>query len=60
MSINMNQNFHDRKIHIDNGWTIIIGRGLDIFQKPNTWLSIGMNDLSLRKCLETKIDIYKR
>jgi len=36
-----------------------IGRGLDFYQKPNNWFEIGVNDLSLRKCLETKVDIYK-
>jgi len=50
---------HDREIRLDNGWVIKIGRGLDFYQKPLTWHDIGTNDLSLRKCLETKVDIYK-
>jgi len=36
-----------------------IGRGLDFFQKPDSWFSVGTNDLMLRKCLETKVDIFK-
>ena len=60
LDIKVNENLHDREIRIDNGWTVKIGRGLDFFQKPETWFSVGMNDLALRKCLETKIDIYKR
>jgi ATP-dependent Lon protease len=59
LDIKVNEKLHDREIRIDNGWTVKIGRGLDFFQKPDTWFSVGMNDLSLRKCLETKVDIYK-
>jgi ATP-dependent Lon protease len=60
LEININEHLHDREIRIDNGWTIKIGRGLDFYQKPDSWFGIGANDLSLRKCLETKIDIFKR
>ena len=54
-----NTNLHDREIRIDNGWVIKIGRGLDFYQKPNGWFELGANDLSLRKCLETKVDIFR-
>ena len=57
--VKLNSNMHDREIRIDNGWVVKIGRGLDFFQKPNSWFDIGVNDLTLRKCLETKVDIYK-
>jgi len=53
-----NPNLHDREIRLDNGWVIKIGRGLDFYQKPNSWFEVGANDLALRKCLETKVDIY--
>ena len=59
LDVKVDENIHDREIRIDNGWVVKIGRGLDFFQKPETWFSVGMNDLSLRKCLETKVDIYK-
>lgn len=49
---------HDRVITLDNGWVIKIGRGLDIYQKPDNWFSIGSNDMDLRLCLETMVDIY--
>ncbi len=52
-------NIHDREVRIDNGWVIKIGRGFDIYQKPDDWFSIGANDLELRPCLETMVDIYK-
>ncbi len=58
--IKVNENLHDREIRIDNGWTIKIGRGLDFYQKPDTWFSVGVNDLSLRKCLETSVDIFRK
>ena len=59
LEIKMNSNMHDREIRIDNGWVIKIGRGIDFYQKPGGWYEIGVNDLSLRKCLETKVDIYR-
>jgi ATP-dependent Lon protease len=59
LEIKLNPNMHDREIRLDNGWTIKIGRGLDFYQKPGGWFEIGANDLSLRKCLETKVDIFQ-
>ena len=59
LEIKINENLHDREIRIDNGWVVKIGRGLDFFQKPDSWFGIGANDLSLRRCLETKVDIFK-
>jgi ATP-dependent Lon protease len=59
LDIDLNPNMHDREIRIDNGWRIKIGRGLDFYQKPQGWYSVGANDLSLRPCLETKVDIFK-
>lgn len=58
LEIELNPNIHDREIRLDNGWIIKIGRGLDFYQKPGGWFEIGSNDLSLRKCLETKVDIF--
>ena len=31
---------HDRSITSDNNWKIILGRGLDIWQKTNGWYDI--------------------
>jgi ATP-dependent Lon protease len=59
LKISFDGNMHDREINLDNGWTIKIGRGLDYFQRPEDWLNIGANDLDLRPCLETSIDIFK-
>jgi len=59
LEVKLNPNMHDREIRIDNGWLVKIGRGLDFFQKPGGWFEVGANDLSLRKCLETKVDIFR-
>ncbi len=59
LDVTLNPNIHDREIRLDNGWIIKIGRGLDFYQKPGGWFEVGVNDLSLRKCLETKVDIFR-
>ncbi len=59
LEIRLNPALHDREIRLDNGWIIKIGRGLDFYQRPDNWNAIGVNDLTLRKCLETKVDIYR-
>ena len=60
LDIQLNEKIHDREVRIDNGWTVKIGRGLDFYQKPDGWFSIGASDLGLRKCLETKVDIFRQ
>ena len=54
-----NSALHDREIRLSNGWKIKIGRGFDIYQRPDDWLQIGANDLDLRPCRETMVDIYR-
>jgi ATP-dependent Lon protease len=60
LDIKVNKNLHDREIRINNGWIVKIGRGLDFYQKPTGWFEIGAHDLALRKCLETKVDIFRQ
>ncbi|MBK6907820.1 MAG: BREX system Lon protease-like protein BrxL [Rhodocyclaceae bacterium] len=60
LDIKVNKNLHDREIRINNGWVVKIGRGLDFYQKPTGWFEIGAHDLALRKCLETKVDIFRQ
>lgn len=51
---------HDRQVKLDNGWTIKIGRGFDIYQRIERPRSgLGMNDFDLRPCLETSVDIFR-
>jgi ATP-dependent Lon protease len=60
LKVNVNDKLHDREIRIDNGWVLKIGRGLDFFQKPDSWNGVGAHDLAHRRCLETKVDIFRR
>jgi ATP-dependent Lon protease len=60
LDIRLNPNIRDREIKLDNGWFIKIGRGLDFYQRPSSRFGVGANDLNLRKCLETKVDIFRR
>ena len=51
-SYTLDNDVHDREITLSNGWTITLGRGLDIFNKPRTkW--------SPRTCKYTKIEISR-
>jgi ATP-dependent Lon protease len=45
-----NDNTHDRSIVMDNGWKIVFGRGLDIFQKTNGWYDIAEYYQEKRLC----------
>ena len=45
------RDFHDRCIKTDTGWTITLGRGLDIFEKYSTY-SIASSRQDMRKCKE--------
>lgn len=59
LEVETNPVLHDREIRLDNGWVIKIGRGLDFYQKPLGWYEIGAHDLRLRRCMETKVDIFR-
>lgn len=50
---------HDRSIELSNGWVIYPGRGLDIFQKPETKYGLSDLDQTKRKCRETDIVFVK-
>jgi len=58
-SFSFDQNLHDRKIETDTGWRITLGRGLDIFQKPDDKFSLGFMDQTKRRCKATSI-VYTR
>lgn len=42
---------HDRSLKLDNGWTINLGRGLDIYDKYNRW-SLAATRPEYRSCRE--------
>lgn len=50
---------HDREVRFNNGWVVKIGRGLDIYQPPTSWISVAAADFALRPCKRTKIDVFK-
>ena len=54
-----NNTIHRRGIDLDNEWRIIIDRGLDIFQKPESKYELSEMDQTKRKCRETEIVYIK-
>lgn len=50
---------HRRGIDLDNGWRIILDRGLDIYQKPDSKYELSELDQTKRKCRETEIIFIK-
>lgn len=50
---------HDRIIRLDNGWCIYPGRGLDIYQKPESKYELSEIDQTKRKCRETDISFQQ-
>lgn len=57
-SWNRSPNLHDREIRFDSGWVVKIGRGLDIYHKPESWVSVEAADFTMRRCRQTKVDIF--
>lgn len=49
---------HDRYINLDNGWTITLGRGLDIFEKVGRFSLDSMNQ-GERRCKEFNVTYNK-
>lgn len=54
-----NPSLHDREVKFDNGWIVKIGRGLDIYHKPESRISVEAADFSMLRCRQTKVDIYR-
>lgn len=52
------RDFHDRCIKTDTGWTISLGRGLEMFEKYNTF-SIASSRQDMRKCKEFTVTFMK-
>ena len=52
-------NIHDREIHFSNGWSIDLGRGLDIYQRLDDWHEVGATNFDLRPCHEFTVNIYR-
>ncbi len=55
LTFELNPNFHDRTIVANNGWKIILGRGLDIFQKTEGRLNLADIYQEKRQCKDCEI-----
>ena len=53
-------NTHDRSIEMDNGWKIVLGRGLDIYQKTNGWHDIAEYYQEKRLCKGCEVTYIKQ
>lgn len=53
------EKIHDRSIVLDNGWKIVLGRGLDIFQKTNGWYDIAEYYQEKRLCKACEVTYVK-
>ena len=51
---------HDRSIEMNNGWKIILGRGLDIWQKTNGRYDIAEYAQEKRLCKEFEVTVVKK
>jgi len=51
---------HDRSIELNNGWKIILGRGLDIWQKTGGWYDINEYIQEKRFCRACEVTILKK
>ena len=52
-------NIHDRSIELDNGWKIVLGRGLDIWQKTGGWYDINEYLQEKRLCKACELTFLK-
>ena len=48
-----------REIRTDTGWGVRIGRGLDIYQRSDSWMQIGASNFNVRPCMETKVSVRR-
>jgi len=55
LTYEFNPNTHDRFIQSDNGWKIILGRGLDVYQKPEGRFNIAGLRQDKRQCKTCEI-----
>lgn len=53
------ENAHDRSIILNNGWKIILGRGLDIWQKTGGWYDVNEYIQEKRLCKACEITYVK-
>jgi ATP-dependent Lon protease len=59
-SFEFDENIHDRSIELNNGWKIVLGRGLDIFQKTNGRCDIAEYYQDKRLCKACEITYLRK
>ncbi|MFZ6664098.1 BREX system Lon protease-like protein BrxL [Peijinzhouia sedimentorum] len=59
-SFEFDEAIHDRSIILNNGWKIIPGRGLDIWQKTNGWFDLSEFVQEQRQCKSCEITYLKK
>jgi ATP-dependent Lon protease len=63
IGINLTYEFkdvHDRSIVSDNGWNIVLGRGLDVYEKEESRYSLGDVDQERRRCKNFTVTYIRR
>ena len=58
-SYEFDENIHDRSIQLNNGWKIVLGRGLDIWQKTGGWYDISEYIQERRLCKACEITFLR-
>ena len=53
------ENIHDRSIILNNGWKVVLGRGLDIWQKTGGWYDINEYVQERRLCKACEVTFVK-
>jgi ATP-dependent Lon protease len=53
------ENIHDRSIIMDNGWKIVLGRGLDIWQKTGGWYDVNEYIQEKRLCKACEVTFVR-
>lgn len=56
-SYEFDENIHDRSILLNNGWKILLGRGLDLWQKTGGWFDVNEYIQEKRLCKACEVTI---
>jgi ATP-dependent Lon protease len=59
LNFEFDEDIHDRSIELNNGWKILLGRGLDIWQKTSGWYDIAEYSQDRRLCKACEITYLK-
>jgi len=60
LTYEFDDDIHDRSIVLDNGWKVVLGRGLDIWQKTGGWYDINEYIQEKRLCKACEITFVKK